>query len=187
MIITKNLDDFFKDAYKFNQNTGTYLKSYPHFIEYFNKIQSITLHELTIGVNFTYGWMPTIFDFRSNQFEVVLEILNRLKTGTMPNNNELIILRNHINNSIVGASKLMHFINPSLVPIWDSRVYKYLTGQTPHGYRVDNIANFRHYIDFCNTLVLDERFNSLKSQIENIVGYKMSSMRIADLVMYSSS
>jgi hypothetical protein len=186
MTIIKTPNDFFNDANNYNVNGGTYLMSYPHFIEYFNNIRTITFHELTIGINFTYGWMPTIFDYRSNQFTDVIEIVNRLKNGTTPSDNELKILRNHFNNSLVGTSKLMHFINPDIMPIWDSRVYKYLTNETPHGYRVDNVENFNQYVEFCNTLILDQRFAIAKLNIENIVGYEMSPMRITDLVMYSS-
>ena len=186
MTIIKTPNDFFQDANNYNINGGTYLMSYPHFINYFNNVRTITFHELTIGINFTYGWMPTIFDYRSDQFTVVLAILNRLKNGIIPNDNELINLRNHFNNSLVGSSKLMHFINPDIMPIWDSRVYKYLTNESAHGYRVDNVGNFRQYVEFCNTLILDQRFLVAKLNIENIVGYTMSSMRITDLVMYSS-
>jgi hypothetical protein len=186
MTIIKTPNDFFNDANNYNSNGGTYLMSYPHFIDYFNNVKTITFHELTIGINFTYGWMPTIFDYRDNQFTIVLEILNKLKAGIIPNNDELIFLRNHFNNSLVGTSKLMHFIKPDVVPIWDSRVYKYLTDETPHGYRVDNVNNFRQYLGFCNTLILDQRFKQARLNIEAIVGYSMSPMRIADLVMYSS-
>jgi len=177
---------FFNDANCYNVSTGSYLMSYPHFIDYFNNVTTITFHEMTIGINFTYGWMPTIFDYRSDQFFDVLEILNRLKAGIIPNNNEINTLSNHFNNSLVGTSKLMHFINPEIIPIWDSKVYRYLTNEKPHNYRVGNVDNFIQYVEFCNTLILDERFNSAKENIENIVGYTMSSMRITDLVMYSN-
>lgn len=186
MTITKTSNDFFNDANRFNIRSGTYLMSYPHFIDYFKNVTTITFHEMTIGINFTYGWMPTIFDYRSNRFTDILGILNRLKAGVFPNDIELINLRNHFNNSLVGTSKLLHFINPDIIPIWDSRAYKYLTNETAYSYRVDNIDNFKQYVEFCNSLISDQRFNSAKENIENIVGYTMSSMRITDLVMYTS-
>jgi|GEM_PF-4230958 len=110
MTIIKTPNDFFNDVNNYNGNAGTYLMSYPHFIDYFNNVKTITFHELTIGINFTYGWMPTIFDYRDNKFTIVLDILNRLKAGIIPNNDELIFLRNHFNNSLVGTSKLMELI-----------------------------------------------------------------------------
>ena len=190
MTIIKTPDDFFRDATLFNPNSNTYLISYPHFIDYFNKVSTITFHEMTIGINFTYGWMPTIFDYRSDNYNKAVEILNGVKMGIVPsnedpNNDELIILRNLFNNSIVGASKLMHFINPDIIPICDSRVCEYLTGSKAY-YQIDNIPNFIEYIDFCNTLILDQRFIKTKANIETKVGYTMSNMRIADLVMYSN-
>ena len=144
MTIIKTPDDFFRDATLFNPVGNTYLISYRHFIDYFNKVSTITFHEMTIGINFTYGWMPTIFDYRSDNYNKAIEILNRVKIGIVPSNedpniDELIILRNLFNNSIVGASKLMHFINPDIIPIWDSRVCEYLTGSKAY-YQIDNIT-----------------------------------------------
>ena len=43
--------------------------SYVEFIKYFSDLKIITKHNVIIGINFTYGWMPTIFDFRSNDLE----------------------------------------------------------------------------------------------------------------------
>ena len=185
MTIIKTPNDFFGDAANFSQNGSTYLISYPHFINYFNNLNTITFHEMTIGINFTYGWMPTIFDYRSNNYVIAIEILNRVKTGIIPNNDELFILKNLFNNSLVGASKLMHFINPEIIPIWDSKVFKYLTGRNANN-QIADINNFRLYINFCNTLFLDQRFQQAKTTIETMVGYNMSNMRIADLVMYSN-
>ena len=184
--IKKTANDFFTDATNFTNNGNTYLQTYPHFVNYFNNLNRITFHEMTIGINFTYGWMPTIFDYRSNNFDDAIEILNRVKNGIVPNDNELNILKGLFNNSLVGSSKLMHFINPEIIPIWDSRVYTYLTGLTAYSYRVENINYFRDYLEFCNSLISDERFFQSRGIVQANVGYTMSNMRIADLVMYSN-
>jgi len=184
--IIRTSTDFFNDATNFTNNGSTYLETYPHFVNYFNNLNRITFPEMTIGINFTYGWMPTIFDYRSNNFDEAIEILNTVKNGIIPNDKELKILKGLFNNSLVGSSKLMHFINPEIIPIWDSRVYTYLTGKRAHNYRVENIINFREYIKFCHSLISDERFIQAKYTVEANVGYNMSNMRIADLVMYSN-
>jgi len=71
--------------------------------------------------------MPTSFDFRSDKFDEALEIINNAKKGIVPSIDQLEILKGLLNNSLVGTSKHLHFINPEIFAIWDSRVYRYLT------------------------------------------------------------
>ena len=63
------LDKFFRDGTNFVIKRQSDYLSYPDFLKYFSDLKTITRHNLTIGINFTYGWMPTIFDFRSDNFD----------------------------------------------------------------------------------------------------------------------
>lgn len=62
------LKKFLKDCNKFKVDKQTFDVSYIEFLKYFKDTKTITKHNLVISINFTYGWMPSIFDFRSNKF-----------------------------------------------------------------------------------------------------------------------
>lgn len=73
------IDKFSHDANTFVPvNTSDYI-SYKEFLQYFSEISTINRHNLVIGINFTYGWMPTIFEFCSNRFDEALQILKMPK------------------------------------------------------------------------------------------------------------
>ena len=59
-------------------------------------------------------------------------IFNKVKQGHLISTQELQILKNAFNNSLVGVSKLLHFIQPEKYAIWDSRVFRFLSGNEPH-------------------------------------------------------
>lgn len=180
------LDKFYKDGYNFKiQRDSDYL-SYPEFLKYFNDLKIITRHNLTIGINFTYGWMPTIFDFRSDNFDEALDILNKAKSGIKPTADNLALLKGLLNNSLVGTTKLLHFINPDNFAIWDSRVYRYLTNKEPYYNRIGNCNTYLDYLAFCDYLTKQQEFSSLKKSIEKKVGYSMTALRVAELVMYAN-
>ena len=74
----------------------------------------------------TYGWMPTImkkFCLKKTGLERPIQKIKDVK-----NDCEALNLLNQMNseslikNSWIGASKFMHFLNPSTFPIWDTRV-----------------------------------------------------------------
>jgi hypothetical protein len=128
--------------------------------------------------------MPTIFNFRSNNFDDVVQILNRAKQGLVPTKEELASLAHCFNNSLVGTSKLLHFINPEKFAIWDSRVYRYLTGESPHTYRLNKSEAYLDYLDFCAYLTKQNGFEEIHKSLEKKIGYKMTKMRVVELIMY---
>lgn len=177
-------DKFIQDASNTAIQQRSDFISYPEFLEYFKNLDEITKHNLVIGINFVYGWMPTIFDFRSDNFDEAIKILNKAKNGTeLITEADLALLKRLFNNSLVGSTKLLHFINPDKYAIWDSRVYRYLTNNNNYN-QIENCNNYLDYLTFCQELINHRDFSSLKKQIEESVGYSMTPFRIADLIMY---
>jgi len=98
--------------------------SYPSFIDH-----SISkIDDLIPLIAFAYSWMPTIptvkFELLANDENLLIE-LKSLQTGTGFNLYEIIgKMIPAINNSIVGTSKVLHFIAPESIAIIDSRVVR---------------------------------------------------------------
>ena len=106
-------NQIFEIANNFKKDEENYLLAYKYFINYFEQIENIQLDNIVIGISFTYSWMPTILKKidLTNPEKLVL-IFNKVKDGEILTTQELLILKNSFNNSIVGTSKLLHFINP---------------------------------------------------------------------------
>ena len=160
--------------------------SYPVFLEYFRKLKKITKSDLIIGINFAYGWMPTMFKFKNDKLNRIVELLNKARNGAaVLSLEELKMMKSCLNNSIVGSSKLLHFVNPELYPIWDSRVYDYLTEKKSYPNECNRCNFYFDFINFCRDITKDaKKFASIKSLIESKVGYKITAIRAAELIMY---
>jgi hypothetical protein len=164
----------------------SYHKSYFHFINYFAGRNEITERDLVIGSNFTYGWMPTILNFKSADFELAVAALNRAKATTRISSADIMVLKGLINNSLVGVSKLLHFINPQVYAIWDSRVCNFLTGKS-HKQKVENVERFWSYLDLCGRVTREPEFARIHTRFTNHIGYAISPMRIPEQIMFLSS
>ncbi|MCX6735864.1 MAG: hypothetical protein NTZ13_02170 [Candidatus Parcubacteria bacterium] len=164
----------------------SYFISYPEFIKYFSDIKQISKHNVIIGINFTYGWMPTIFNFRSKDFDNVVLILNNAKKGIVPQVHELETLKKCFNNSLVGTSKLLHFINPEIFAIWDSRVYRYLTNHRAYNYHLNNYESYLAYLEFCKYITNQPGFDYIHNSIIKKMGNEITKYRTAELVMFLS-
>ncbi|WP_153448279.1 hypothetical protein [Vibrio algicola] len=161
----------------------SYHKSYQYFVSFFANKQELTESDLIIGANFTYGWMPTILNFKSADFDQAVLILNRAKSPIMISDIEIILLKKLINNSLVGVSKLLHFVNPELYAIWDSRVCYFLTGKS-YKQKVENIDLFKEYLNLCHRVSHHKNFESIHRQFICKVGYEVSPMRTLEQIMF---
>jgi len=184
---TVSFDKFIQDGKNFKASDNkTYYISYIEFLEYFKNTNEITKHNLIIGINFAYGWMPTIFDFCNDDFDNVLQILNRAKQNIIPSKNELDTLKGLLNHSLVGTSKLLHFINPECFAIWDSKVYKYLTKNNANQNSISKSESYLAYLKFCKELTEREEYEEIHNHVWNQVGYEMTKFRTAELIMFST-
>ncbi len=74
-----------------------------------------------------YSWMPTMLDFHLEDIdeEKIMNLIKRFKKNDEKTRYDLVFnLAKMINNSIVGASKTLHIINPVFAPMIDSRVIR---------------------------------------------------------------
>ena len=163
-----------------------YNKSYYHFVKYFEGKEQLTEHDLVVAANFTYGWMPTILNFKSEEFNSAVSILNEAKGLERISDEKIMTLKKLINNSLVGVSKLLHFVNPNVYAIWDSRVCNFLTGMS-HKYKVEKIELFWSYLDLCNKVSEDPDFLSIHEKHKKTVGFDFTPMRTVEQIMFISS
>ena len=164
----------------------SFLLSYREFVHYYKNLDTITSHNFVIGAHFTYGWMPRILKLHNAQenFPLVVDILNEVKSGRIIGSTELLTLRDTINNSLVGASKLLSFTNPNNYAIWDRRVYTYINGHAPHEYQIRDPANYLAYLSNCEELTKDEMFKPVHASMNEKIGYEVTPYRAVELVMF---
>jgi hypothetical protein len=135
-----------------------------------------------------YGWMPTILELHPGppglDFNGGAKLLTRAKHNEALSDNDIDSLSCLINHSLVGASKLLHFVAPSKFAIWDTKVYAFVFEEKPYNYRVNQIANYRHYLNKLAQLQSDPRFGAFLRAVNKKIGYDVSPLRSLELVMY---
>jgi len=168
-------------------------KSYIEFLRYFRHLKVIRLNHFLIGSHFAYGWMPTMLRLfpktKANNKSIhnprtVLKILNKVKRNNTINTNEMDILKTSINNSLVGTSKLLHFINPKNYPIWDARVVKYLNLKN---HNVRNVEYYECFRKRCNEIGKEGKFLKFHRKVESLVKNKVTAYRAIEFVMWKSA
>ncbi|MES2466358.1 MAG: hypothetical protein V4675_03565 [Verrucomicrobiota bacterium] len=167
-------------------NEDTYIRVYPSFIRYFSLLDKITANDFVIAANFVYGWMPTILDLSGtdDDWSKAANILTLAKINRLRSHSELKFLAGLVNNSIVGVSKILHFLNPSEHAIWDSRVYRYLMNSTGHHYQVNSARNYLRYQEICDEMSHWPEVTAVTAAISAKTGYQITPLRAIEITMF---
>lgn len=137
--LERQVDDLKQDSY---------ILSYRDMLAYFKDIGLLTSKDTVVGAHMVYGWMPTIVHLNKDGIDLgeILHILQSVKDDKADlSEDQLITIKCYINNSVVGASKLLHFISPDRYPIWDSKIFQFTHGHMPHQYQVNNPRTYLKY------------------------------------------
>ncbi|MEQ4618292.1 MAG: hypothetical protein ABN482_09620 [Corticimicrobacter sp.] len=169
----------------------SYILAYPHIISYFASKDIFSEEDFVCGSHMVYGWMPTILELFPESPNIGLSqaaaLLSTAKRNGKLTDTELDQLASVTNNSLVGASKLLHFVSPDNFAIWDSKIYTFLFKKKPHHYQVRLVKNYRTYHRQLRELLADSRFPFLHASVNKAVGYEVSRLRALELVMFQHS
>jgi hypothetical protein len=167
------------------QRDNPFTLAYFTFLDYFHTLDQIAPEHVIIGANFTYGWMPTMLRLRSTDIAPSAAALNRAKAGERLTDTETQTLISLINNSIVGVSKLLHFVNPQQYAIWDSRVATFYAPHLAYDH-FQRPSTYRAYLDQCISLSNQPGFPELHRAVAQKVGRPITALRAIELIMYEN-
>jgi hypothetical protein len=169
----------------------SYILSYPHIRSWFAEHSTFTERDVVCGAHMVYGWMPTIIDLDLADGRLTLAAAAVLMTKARRDGHldpeEIDSLASLMNNSLVGASKLLHFAAPDAFAIWDSRIYAFLNGKRPHHYQVRDVKAYTAYLDKLTYWSKSPGIDVFRETVNRKIGYAVSTMRAMELVMFQHS
>ncbi len=164
--------------------TNHYIQSYPHLVKA-SKLLCEQLKENAIPAiaHLAYGWMPRILQKYNFGEETATTdaIFNASKMDSTSNVSEWFedIKATPINNSWVGLSKVLHFINPEIFPIWDGNVAKHF------GVTTKKKENYAKYICFCESMKDCPAVKRFQDVFYEEIDYEISKIRAVELILFT--
>lgn len=158
-----------------------YLRTYPYFINFF-KENKLNFQNYVVGVNMIYAWMPTTLNLDLSNKEGIEVVLEKLNKGYDLGLLDYEVLKKSINNSVVGMSKFLHFVEPYKYPIIDSKIYKFITGNK-YSVGIDRSITYVAYKNMMNDLIREDLLGVMKP-VYNGLNYKVSPLRGVEMLMF---
>lgn len=159
----------------------TYLATYPSILAFGKSPGPITadrFHQLAV---MAYGWMPRIVRVDLAYVPQALEALNdavqatamaQLSAGAM--NGLACCLR-----SVVGASKVLHFINDAVFPIWDSNVEGFRLKHPVSNDHMKKEANYFKYANDVHSIRSGQNFQTFYKSFSGVMQGRLRALGIS--------
>lgn len=171
----------------------TYLSTYPYLLKLaqVNNMKIDHLSQLTFMV---YGWMPRTLRIDNTYLASTLNAV-KAASKTSLNDFDSVPIQNIANclRSVVGASKLLHFINPKVYPIWDSKIQAF-RGFPTRNSNMQRMDNYLAYVRDVHAIVEEKGFNNFYTQFNEayrerleqsqIEVYKVGPLRAIELSVF---
>ena len=177
----------------------SYLHSYPFLLAHVATLSPLDKGALIAVAHLAYGWMPTILHLDFDALPDALQCVEEARRGHVLTVLQLQQVAAAVNHSVVGASKVLHFVNPATYPIWDRRVYRFChpspTGApaTVHDYQVNNATVYFDYAAVCRRAVQLPAFErihrAVMHQFQQYPAYAnrpVEPLRALEFVMFSA-
>jgi hypothetical protein len=181
---TVTVEQIIRDAEQLELDPNdSYIFSYPHLTGYLANLDAIEPAHFVIAAHFVYGWMPRVLMIQPRDVPAAAALLHDVKHGAWLDRDQLALMKSVLGNSLVAASKLLHFANTEGYAIWDSHVYRYIN-KRDNTYQRSKVENYVRYVENCQEIVQDPRFKPVHAAINARLGYAVSGLRAVELVMF---
>ena len=182
-----------------------YIKSYPsllrisqHLCKQAENNDIANVDKMMAIAHIAYGWMPTILKNSElkekpteshNQGQTILDAYG-ISSEEKANDFIKGFIKSPINNSWTGLSKALHFINPEIFPIWDSKVAKNFDIKITYG-NSDNARTkmkdeYLCYMKFCHSNLELPAVAEMQNSFRHKAGYEVSKIRAIEFILYTS-
>ena len=163
-----------------------YMVSYPILLEAAqNLMSSMGANAVVPIAHIAYGWMPTILKKYNPDQKELRRVFEAKDVGSFCEAKVSVAGFNTspINNSIVGLSKVLHFINPHYFPIWDSRVAIHFGIKNQS---VNSLKKYYDYLDIINVLNKHNSTEMLQKLVSTELNFEITKTRSSELILFST-
>ena len=139
-----------------------------------------------------YGWMPATLkkcdindDIQHEYGKTILDAFEVKTSGDARNFVES-FASSPINDSCIGFSKALHFINPAIFPIWDSNVAK--SFEVYNHYQMKKTKVYGCYIEFCHSALDCQTVAEAVKQVQDLIccheDYEIEKIRALEFILF---
>lgn len=175
--------DEWAKALTFIDPNNNYIRSYPELLDASKcLVQRFNEKSVPMVAYLVYGWMPKILSYSRDTYQddkIFQAVFARTEKDALQVLDS--IEYPPTNNAWVGMSKTLHFLNPEVFPIWDSKVAKVLGVPTT---QMGKKEVYKNYLSFILQNTDSPFVDVVTTEFERVTGYQITKVRAVEFVLF---
>lgn len=148
----------------------TYLTTYPSILALGSSNPSPQLADLHQLCLVAYGWMPRVARLDPTHTSAALSTIRNARSANAQNIQICDVLDLALClRSVVGASKVLHFVNPDVYPIWDSNIERFRQKSDPTTNYMSDVGNYVSYVREVHSIRAEPNFSNFHKQFNSVL------------------
>lgn len=168
---------------RFIDPTNHYIRSYPELLDASKcLVQRFEERAIPMVAYLVYGWMPKILSYSRDTYQddkIYQAVLAKTEKDALRVLDS--IEYPPTNNAWVGMSKTLHFLNPEVFPIWDSKVAKVLGIPTT---QMGKKEVYKNYLSFIFQNMNSSFVDTVRTEFKSVTGYQITKVRAVEFVLF---
>ena len=149
----------------------TYLATYPGLVAIGTAPGVVNTLRFLQLATMVYGWMPRVVRVDAAHTAGVVAAFCAARAVTSDNFYTIPIQEiADCLHSVVGASKMLHFINPSVFPIWDSKIERFRA--LPNS-KMNSVGQYIDYVHEANSIRVEPGFTEFYNGFCNVYSNRL--------------
>lgn len=74
---------------------------------------------------------------------------------------------------------MLHFVNPGVFPIWDSKIESLRLGHDPSQFHMEKISNYLSFVDEVHTIRIEAGFTTFYADFQRAYSTRQAANKIA--------
>jgi len=137
---------------------ATYLRTYPSLLTAAKSSEHGVVETFLMTAAFVHGWMPTSLHVEPKLLDEAARVFDQARAEGAEFSAAKISAVAGCLQSLVAATKVLHFANPYLYPTWDNEIEHFRRGLAPSPYHMAQTANYVAYVEDIRKLKHEEGF-----------------------------
>jgi hypothetical protein len=163
----------------------TYLRTYPSILDAVASLPRNPKSLISQVAVFAYGWMPRVARLDPEYFvKAGTSLVSVANAEGIDIDSEAVSNISECLRSVVGASKVLHFIRPDVYPIWDSKVAKvWHNNKALSQKEISDPAKYIVYVKALQELVLSNEAKDFLKEFKSVYEARLGKLNIARYVL----
>lgn len=159
----------------------TYLRTYQSILDAVAILPRTPESLISQVAVLAYGWMPRVARLDPKHYsEASVSLVKAAEDESNGVDQTVVSNIAECLHSVVGASKVLHFVRPDVYPIWDSKVAKVWNGRDLSQSEMSNPAKYVEYTKAVHDLAVSNEIDGFLTEFKAAYSERLAKLNIAD-------